>query len=213
MLSELNHTRSTYMYSSLPRKLKMNWRGPFSVPEDHTDEPQQPSRNVNIMTDKRVVRGSTLGQHTFLRANPKQNASRQTEIQRRGRARKRAEEYQSRVRLIVGTPPPVQGRLHMDVQTDDFLEEIFLNPETASTASQTDPFDELEPPPFIRPPPGVDAATQILPEELFDFEEELKPIVVALVSRTLDQSLLEIMNENQLKVNVTPKKLTQNEAR
>lgn len=45
---------------------------------------------------------------------------------------------------------------------------------------------------------GCDASTQILEGELFDFDTEVQPILEALVGKTLEQALLEVMHDEEL---------------
>ena len=55
---------------------------------------------------------------------------------------------------------------------------------------QTDPIrDQLISPPLepVRLKTGVDASTQVLPGELNNFDDEVQPIVSALVAKILEQ--------------------------
>lgn len=45
---------------------------------------------------------------------------------------------------------------------------------------------------------GCDAATEILDGELFDFDTEVQPIIEVLVSRTLEQALVEVLHEEEI---------------
>lgn len=87
----------------------------------------------------------------------------------------------------------------MDVQTELYLEELTDQVEEADEQTQTDPFLDRPPSPlFIPPKTGVDVATQILTGELFDFDIEVKPILEVLVGKTLEQALMETMEEEEL---------------
>lgn len=102
-------------------------------------------------------------------------------------------------RGIIGTPPPVQGRKHEDVQTDKYLEELFARPPEYDAQCQTDLFLQRPPsPPFLPAKIGVDIATEILEGELFDFDTEVEPILETLVGRSVEQGLLEVMHEEEL---------------
>lgn len=46
-------------------------------------------------------------------------------------------------------------------------------------------------------PPGVEVATQVEDHELFDFQLEVQPILQVLVGKTLEQSQLELREEDE----------------
>ncbi|XP_067002370.2 uncharacterized protein Rsph3 [Anabrus simplex] len=169
----------------------------------------------NIMFDRRVVRGSTFAQHPI--PQPKWNpyfgyakllsqtdsesqAARQQEARRRALARRRAQGQQTRnARLRVGTPPPVAGRRHETAQTEKYLEELFDRPTESHIGVQTDLFlDRPESPLYVPAKTGVDAETQIYPGDLFDFDLEVQPILEVLVGKTLEQAMLEVLEEEEL---------------
>ena len=114
------------------------------------------------------------------------------------------------------TPEAVDGRKHIDVQTEQYLEELTDRPvevdiDTQRTARaprrpcslrprgaasltphplppQTDAFmDQLPAPIFIPMKTGVDIETQIYDGDLFDFDAEVEPILEVLVGKTLEQ--------------------------
>ena len=45
---------------------------------------------------------------------------------------------------------------------------------------------------------GVDVETQIYEGDLFDFDMEVEPILEVLVGKTLEQSMMEVMEEEEL---------------
>jgi hypothetical protein len=45
---------------------------------------------------------------------------------------------------------------------------------------------------------GVDVATEITEGELFDFDSEVQPILEALIGRTLQQALNEVIHEEEI---------------
>lgn len=112
------------------------------------------------MYDRRVVRGNTYSQHTIpTTAQPDPiEIQRQQELRRRALAKKRAREQ-----LRPKTPEPVEGRQHIDVQTELYLEELSDRIEEADVECQTDAFLDRPPSPmFIPAKTGVDISTQIL---------------------------------------------------
>jgi radial spoke head protein 3 len=97
------------------------------------------------------------------------------------------------------TPEPVEGRKHIPVQTELYLEELSDRVEEVDVDVQTDEFLDRPPSPlFIPAKTGVDVSTQIYDGDLFDFNIEVKPILEVLVGKTIEQSLLEVMEEEEL---------------
>lgn len=96
----------------------------------------------------------------------------------------------------VGTPPPVDGRCHLKMQTDEYIEEITDRPLERDAETQTLPFmDRPASPLFVRAKIGIDITTQIEDGELFDFDLEVEPLLELLVGKTLHVSMLELMQE------------------
>ncbi|NXX12993.1 RSPH3 protein, partial [Podargus strigoides] len=119
---------------------------------------------------------------------------RQREARRRALARKHAKEQ-----MQPRTPEPVEGREHVHVQTELYLEEISDRVIEVDTGCQTDAFLDRPPTPFFIPAKtGKDLATQIEEGELFDFDIEVKPILEVLIGKTAEQALLEVMEEEEL---------------
>ncbi|KAJ8797178.1 hypothetical protein J1605_017406 [Eschrichtius robustus] len=153
-------------------------------------------RYGNIMYDRRVIRGNTYALQTVpLPGQPDlAEIQRQQQAKRRALAKKRAQEQ-----LRPRTPEPVEGRKHVDVQTELYLEEIADRIIEVDMECQTDAFLDKPPTPlFIPAKTGKDMATQILEGELFDFDLEVKPMLEVLVGKTIEQSLLEVMEEEEL---------------
>lgn len=93
----------------------------------------------------------------------------------------------------------MDGRKHIDVQTELYLEELSDRVEEADVECQTDAFLDRPPSPlFVPAKTGIDIATQILEGDLFDFDVEVKPILEVIVGKTIEQSLLEVMEEEEL---------------
>ncbi|VDN13546.1 unnamed protein product [Dibothriocephalus latus] len=94
---------------------------------------------------------------------------------------------------------PVEGRQHVEVQTALYLEELADAVEQAETDCQTDPFLDRPPSPLFMPSKsGLDKATEILPDDLFFFEVEVRPILEILVGKTIEQALIEVLEEEEL---------------
>lgn len=99
----------------------------------------------------------------------------------------------------VNTPPPVEGRLHVPVQTGIYLEELNDLVEERDVECQTDVFlDRPATPLFVPAKIGIDVGTQIEEGELFDFDIEVIPVLDAFVGYILEQSLIEVIQEEEL---------------
>ncbi|XP_032881286.1 radial spoke head protein 3 homolog [Amblyraja radiata] len=179
----------TYTFSSHPRALQGR--------KKYRQEDQCTAGYYgNIMYDRRVVRGNTYAQHTLpVTAQPDPiEIQRQQEIQRRAVARRRA-----KAQLRTTTPLPLDGRIHIEVQTELYLEELSDRIEEVDVDTQTDAFlDKPATPLFIPGKSGKDVATQIEEGELFDFDIEVKPMLEVLVGKTIEQALLEVLEEEEL---------------
>jgi hypothetical protein len=103
--------------------------------------------------------------------------------------------------MRVATPEPVQGRVHMTIQTDTYLEDLRRNKHTQEHdfSTQTDPENDRPTQPlFIPRSSGDDVATEIEPDALFDFELEVQSILNVLNEKTLEQALMEVCEEEEL---------------
>lgn len=182
----------TYTFASQPRAVGQ--RKKYRPAQQQGDEASQ--QLGNIMYDKRIVRGNTYAQHTL----PASAQPDPIEIQRHQEARRRAiAKKRAKQQLRTKSPEPVEGRKHIDVQTELYLEELSDRVEEADVDCQTDAFLDRPPSPlFIPAKTGKDTATQILDGDLFDFDVEVKPILEVLVGKTVEQSLLEVMEEEEL---------------
>ncbi|XP_055982288.1 radial spoke head protein 3 homolog [Sorex fumeus] len=182
----------TYTFTSRPRVLPCQ-RARYREDLLESDEPM---RFGNIMYDRRVVRGNTYALQTL--PEPKQpelvRSHRKRRDSRKTLAQKRAVEQ-----LKAETPEAVEGRKHVDVQTELYLEEIADRMIEVDMECQTDAFLDRPPTPlFIPAKTGKDVATQILEGELFDFDIEVRPMLEVLVGKTIEQALLEVMEEEEL---------------
>lgn len=183
----------TYTFQSEPRALRTR---PKYRAQDAAAPPGSATMYGNLMHDPRIVRGSTLkpmNVRSGAQADPVA-VQKQQEKRRLQQARARA-----KAKMKPRDVEPVAGRAHIEVQTELYLEELTDRVEESDISVQTDPFLDRPPSPlFIPAKTGVDAETQIEDGELFDFDLESKPILEVLVGKTMEQSLLEVMEEEEL---------------
>ncbi|CAH1388620.1 unnamed protein product [Nezara viridula] len=176
-----------------------------SEPKPYVEKPKYrpPDENThygNIMYDRRVVRGPSYVHHPIPTQTAESQASRQAEARRRSMARRRAQTQRARnLRLRMGTPPPVEGRKHKHLQTHEYLEDLYDNPPEVHEAVQTDVFLDRPPTPSfaIDVNKGIEVGTQIYPGELFHFDTEVRPVLEVLVGKTIEQSLIEVFEEDE----------------
>merc|ERR1712023_528284 len=175
-----------YQFASEPRAVAPR--------KKYREEPPPGATNSNIMWDRRVVRGNTYAAQIVATAAPDVVQQLQRDVQDQNRPKQRdANEFRA------PTPEPVQGRHHIDVQTDAYLEEVSDKVPEHDVECQTDEFlDRPASPLFIPIKTGVDKETQIIEGDLFDFELEVEPILDVLVGKTLEQSMMEVMEEEEL---------------
>lgn len=151
----------------------------------------------NIMYDRRIVRGNTYASQTLPATALPDPMEQQRELlrQKKDRARRRNLETNKQNAHV----DPVEGRQHIEVQTDLYLEELLDKVQEEDMETQTDAFLDRPPSPvFVPAKTGVDIATQIEEGELFDFDIEVQPILEVLVGKTIEQSLLEVIEEDEL---------------
>merc|ERR1719446_412937 len=87
----------------------------------------------------------------------------------------------------------------MDMQTDSYLEELTERTVEFEAETQTDFLLDRPPSPLFMPAKiGVDIETQIEDGELFDFDVECEPVLEVLVGKTLEQSMMEVLEEEEL---------------
>uniref|UniRef100_A0A8C5G5J0 Radial spoke head 3 n=1 Tax=Gouania willdenowi TaxID=441366 RepID=A0A8C5G5J0_GOUWI len=184
------------MNSLFSRQKALEERSKYRVGQSENRRP----KNGNIMVDRRVVRGNTYSQHfrpATVQPHPPEIKRQQPPEKKEVNVRRRAKEKQ--VQHATPGPEPVQVRKHMDTQTDLYLEELACVIVTTDMACQTDAFlDRPASPLFIPVKSGIDVGTQIEEGDLFDFDLEVEPMVEVLVGKTMEQALLEVMEEEEL---------------
>lgn len=85
------------------------------------------------------------------------------------------------------------------IQTEKYLIEMDVSPEEVNGFTQTDEYLPPTPEPvYVTPKYGTDAVTQVDPNEVFDFDEEVEPILEVFVGKILQQSVCEVLREREL---------------
>ncbi|KAL5965906.1 hypothetical protein TSMEX_006349 [Taenia solium] len=100
---------------------------------------------------------------------------------------------------FIGPSSMLYGRSTKAVDLKKHLEEIDQPVERDDFWSQTDEFMARPPtPPFVPATTGADVATQVEAWELFDFNMEVIPVLEVLIGKTVEQALLEVVEEEEL---------------
>lgn len=174
-----------YSYATQPKA------APVKRASKYRDD-EQSDGAANIMHDPRIIRGNTYSAKVITNTLNKDPAA--TKPTRSSNpAKKRF------VGRRGGTPPPVEGRVHSTIQTEEFIEELSDRPVELDAETQTQQFmDRPISPLFIRAKTGKDVETQITPGDLFDFDLEVEPLLEILVGKTLQVAMLELMQEEEL---------------
>eukprot|EP00743_Colponemidia_sp_Colp-15_P000389 GILK01000447.1.p1 GENE.GILK01000447.1~~GILK01000447.1.p1 ORF type:complete len:406 (-),score=110.30 GILK01000447.1:257-1474(-) len=182
----------SYQFSAQPRVVRS--RKKYRDPQQ--EDAFAPS---NIMYDKRVVRGNTYAAMVIpAHAQPDPiQMERERDSQKRKTIKSRTQKHS--IRRPPGTPEPMDGRKHIDIQTDSYLEELSEKPAESTHETQTDFFlDRPSSPLFMPAKTGQDVSTQIEDGDLFNFDLEVQPILEVLVGKTLEQSMMEVLEEEEL---------------
>jgi hypothetical protein len=158
---------------------------------------EESSVPANIMFDRRVVRGNTYAAQVVA-ANAQAEAE---NMRQNGGRSSQASQGPAGQQMMGGKGrevAPVEGRKHIDVQTDNYLEELTDRRPEVDEETQTDAYMDRPPLPlFIPTKAGLDKATQV-EDDLFDFDLEVEPILEVLVGKTLEQSMQEVLEEEEL---------------
>jgi radial spoke head protein 3 len=191
-----------FTYSSEPHAVPVKRKQKY-----RTDEQQPPpipgaagpgfDSSLNIMNDPRVVRGNTYAAKVLTSSVKLEQQNVQKEKARKFKQDAVMKKSYENSRL--STPPPVEGRVHSSIQTENYLEELTDKPTETDAETQTQPFmDRPVSPLFVRSKTGIDVTTQIEIGDLFDFDLEVDPLLEVLCGKTIQNSMLELMQEEEL---------------
>jgi radial spoke head protein 3 len=189
-----------FTYSSEPHAVPVKRKQKY-----RSDDPPAPplpagpgfDSSINLMNDPRVVRGNTYAAKVMTSSIKLEQQNLQKEKSRK--LKQEAMSKRSYDGTRVTTPPPVDGRVHAFIQTENYLEELTDKPTETDAETQTQPFmDRPVSPLFVRSKTGIDVTTQIEIGDLFDFDVEVEPLLEVLCGKTIQNSMLELMQEEEL---------------
>jgi len=165
------------------------------------------------MFDPRVMRGSTYSQHNrdklVADAQPSQStafppmpgsssAARQASRSESEAAAKRKLKWREKSIYDYRAPTSGTGALDLDLSAH-LVEKVAVVAESMA-GCQTDAFEPAPAPaPYVPKKTGLDASTHMSPEDQpFDFDRDVDPLLGVVVSKTLEQALLEVEQEAEL---------------
>lgn len=184
---------STYTFSSQPKPVNAR-RARYREPGELDTTMYRDPKETNISWDKRVHRGNTYSMYT-------QNAIKDAieEAQQAGMmkpAPRRKQQRQTEASPFDTAMPEVE-RIPVDLTSNLVAKEQIIDMATLET--QTDEFLPQPPPNQYEPQRvGIDVSTQVEDGELFNFDEEVEPILDVIVNKTLEQSVMEVEEEFEL---------------
>lgn len=185
---------SDYQFSAEPQPVRAGKAKYRELSQEET------KNGTNIMFDKRVVRGNTFATMVVPASNQVE-MERQQDLERKRKKREQelAKKQAQVVQREVSTPKAVDGRKHEEAQTDNVVEELTDKPQEFEIETQTEFVIDRPPTPLFMPEKtGLDRDTQVEDGELFDFNDEVEPILQVLVGKTLEQSRMEVLEEEEV---------------
>ena len=94
--------------------------------------------------------------------------------------------------------PGPPARIEVDL-TYFLTEQGKQRPDEQEVKIQTDEFQpKPQTPPYVPKKTGIDKITQIEDYDLFDYDREVQPILNVLLSKTVEQALLEVEEQSEL---------------
>lgn len=138
------------------------------------------------------MRGNTYAARPLLPAEEPQNRLQTTRF-----AKTKVYSKKRTTNRIKGEDPEVDAKAsheYLEILTDIPVAEDF----SAQTEAQE--AEELGHVPFVPKPQGQDAETWIEELEMFDFESSVEPVLEVLVGKSMEQGLMEVVQEEEIKV-------------
>ena len=159
------------------------------------------------MHDRRIMRGSTYAAMVIPAGSNPDAMVMDKKYPKKRTFRKVGGVTTKRTRNIypnrdIPTPDPVPGRQHMDCQTDEYKELLTDKPQETEKGIATEFYLDRPPVPLFQPKmPDKEncKATQIYEGdvELFNFNEEVEPMLNVLCQKTLEQARMEVLEETE----------------
>jgi hypothetical protein len=145
------------------------------------------------MSDRRVVRGNTFAARPILPSEDPQNRLQTTRFAK-------TKLYHTKKRSSLRRP--VEEPVVDEKASHEYLEELTDIPLAEDFSAQTEmqEAEELFSVPFVPKPRGDDKETWIEELEMFDFESSVEPVLEVLIGKSMEQGLMEVSQEEEIKV-------------
>lgn len=201
----------TYMFMSQPRAVDATRKKYREQPEGELND------TTNMMFDPRVIRGITCvgpaGNKNTEEEKTGEDYTYQTTVSKEqlikaGKIRPKFDSVKTIHENIVVPKVRVEVPLHL------YLIEQGEETMVIDQGEQTDAFLEEKPQPaYIPMKTGVDAETQVENEVVFDYDVDVMPILEVVISKTVEQSLMEVLQEEELRTVARKGEVLQGKAR
>ena len=161
----------------------------------------------NFVTDPRLKRGHNFGIIYVTSSNYDENTGTGTSQQRKNiqSDKNRVRNFRGKNYLIQSKEKEEQDKKRNDkegecgVCTTKVTTTVRPTPITFDEMVQTDPLPPPQPVLIWPKKTGKDVECQIEDGDLFDFDEEVKPLIHVIVSKTLEDATREVLEEEELK--------------
>ena len=183
-------TSTVFSYSSAPQPIRpgKKYRNEDGV-------------SLTLMSDPRVIRGSTNSAPATLKKSSTANGiatsgSRSSVLSKSNNQNSTPPNNQST--YVFQTKKYCNDELDLSTYLTEGAHKI---PKSKTNDTQTDEFHRRPPTPeYIPRKTGIDSSTQIEGGvELFNFDEEVEPMLEIILKKTLEQALLEVCAEEEMK--------------
>lgn len=183
------------------QKPKYKAQNPFNDEEDQENQREA----LNIMCDKRVFRGNThnmnvIGSNLTAAQKDEMRVKQEQENKKIDMIKKKLLEFKNKENKPqpYDLQPGPPARISVDL-TYYLTENEGQQKQDCDAKVQTDEFAERPPTPkYVPKKTGIDKITQIEDYDLFDYDREVQPILNVLLTKTVEQSLLEVEEETEL---------------
>jgi radial spoke head protein 3 len=190
MPAMVQNSSATYSFSSAPKPVSAA-RKKYREPGEVDVTLFRDLKETCISWDKRVHRGNTYSMYTQNAIKEALQAANQETSPKPARRRKVKESSP------FDMPLPEAERIPVDLTRHLVAKEVPI--EVVVVEAQTDEFLPEPPPEQYQPQKsGIDAHTQVEDGELFNFDNEVEPILDVLVMKTIEQSIMEVEEEHEL---------------
>lgn len=151
------------------------------------------------MHDRRVVRGNTFSAQIPTLSQRKVMEQKAEDLRRKAQELQR--KMQNKTTKVLEADSEPSARQNTVVQTEDYLEDLADAIGEQDMSVQTEATEDAPVLPVFRARErGTDKGTWIEEGELFDFSIAVEPILEVLVGKCLDQSLTEVLEEEELQM-------------